>query len=63
MCGNYLLNFNLNVEGAVADQITEATSINIENGDYYGTGDDNAHGRQGIYIDHSWGREDNFWAN
>jgi lipopolysaccharide transport system ATP-binding protein len=63
MCGNYFLNFNLNVEGSVADQMTEATSLNVEPGDYFGTGIDNAFGRQGVYLNHSWGREDDFFLD
>lgn len=63
MCGNYFVNFNLNVEGACADQLSEAISLNVELGDFYGTGYDNAHGRQGVYIDQIWGKEENFWKH
>lgn len=62
MCGNYFMNFNLNVEGSIADQMTEATSLDVEAGDYYGTGFDNSHGRQGVYMDQIWGQHEDFWT-
>jgi lipopolysaccharide transport system ATP-binding protein len=60
MSGNYFVNFNLNVEGLVADQITEATSLRVEAGDFFGSGVDNSFGRQGVYFEQFWGKDDKF---
>jgi lipopolysaccharide transport system ATP-binding protein len=52
--GSYLCNLFCAVNGEVVDWITNAFDINVEDGDYYGSGKLMARGRGDILIDHSW---------
>ena len=60
MTGNYFVNFNLNIDGTVTDKLTEAALLQIEAGDYFGTGKDNSYGRQGVYMNQNWQKDDHF---
>jgi len=54
MGGLYHVSCRLLLRGNVADHIEHAVTVFVENGDYYGSGYDNAHGRQGVYVDQQW---------
>ncbi len=54
MCGMFSLTMTLLVNKQLADQVQNAVMIHVEEGDFYGSGISNAHGRQGVYIEQRW---------
>jgi lipopolysaccharide transport system ATP-binding protein len=53
--GNYYVNLWCEVNGQIADWITEAARVNVLNGDFFGTGRSLPISHGGVFVDHSWG--------
>ena len=54
MSGRFKVTCNLLVNGLWADQIENALTVDVEAGDFFGTGISNAWGRQGVYVPQTW---------
>jgi lipopolysaccharide transport system ATP-binding protein len=53
--GKYLINiFIQEVNGDIIDWIQEAANINVENGDFFGTGKVINTNHQSVLVEHSW---------
>ncbi len=52
--GTYLLNISVSQNGIVQDWIQEAISIDVENGDFYGTGKVVALSHKSVLVDNKW---------
>lgn len=52
--GNYTGTLTLMVDYLVADQIEEAFTLQVNQGDYYESGFPNSYKRSGVYIDQEW---------
>ncbi|MBN1451221.1 MAG: ABC transporter ATP-binding protein [Anaerolineales bacterium] len=57
MTGPFSVTATLNIKGVLMDQVENATTVEVESGDFFGTGIPNVYGRQGVYVDHEWGVE------
>jgi lipopolysaccharide transport system ATP-binding protein len=54
MSGRFTVTHSLNVNGLLADQVENALTVDVETGDFFGTGIPNAFGRQGVYVPQTW---------
>ena len=54
MSGIFFLNLILQINRKVSDSVENAITIEVEEGDFYGSGISNAYGRQGTYINQLW---------
>jgi lipopolysaccharide transport system ATP-binding protein len=54
MPGRYRITATLVVEGRLEDQIEHALELEVEGGDFFGSGIPNSYGRQGIYLPQTW---------
>lgn len=54
MGGSYSITCTLQINGRLADQVTDAGVLHVEAGDFYGTGISASHHRHGVYLDHEW---------
>lgn len=54
MSGVFHIKLTLKVRGMLADQVENASLVNVESGDFFGTGIPNDFQRRGVYVDHSW---------
>ena len=54
MSGPFSLTVTLQVNNVLVDQVQNAISVLVEEGDYYGSRNSNAFGRQGVYIEQNW---------
>jgi lipopolysaccharide transport system ATP-binding protein len=52
--GRYDLNINAEVNGILADWVPQAITLNVEAGDFFGTGKLPPEGHGGLLIPHSW---------
>jgi lipopolysaccharide transport system ATP-binding protein len=57
MSGVFHIKLTLKVRGMLADQVENASLVNVESGDFFGTGIPNDFQRRGVYVDHSWTSE------
>lgn len=57
--GNYICNISVKEEGQMADWIKNAFSINVVNGDFYGTGRIIPNTHKGVLINQNWFMEKN----
>ncbi len=54
MAGNYNIKISVRIDDVLADQIENAHTINVDNGDFFETGTKNEYNRQGVFIKHTW---------
>ncbi|MEZ4726551.1 MAG: ABC transporter ATP-binding protein [Caldilineaceae bacterium] len=54
MSGHFTVTYSLNVNGLLADRVENAFTVDVETGDFFGTGIPNALGRQGVYVPQTW---------
>lgn len=54
MAGRYRVTLILISGEGVVDLLRDAATFDVEVGDYYGTGRDNSHSRQGVFMEHGW---------
>ncbi len=54
MCGPFAVTATLKLGKVLKDQVENAARIDVEAGDYYGSGYPNAHDRQGVFIEQRW---------
>jgi len=52
--GEFSIRLVMNINNETADWIENAFSFYVHDSDFYNTGNKNAQGRQGVYIDHVW---------
>lgn len=57
MGGSFSVNINLYVNLCLTDAIENAVTIEVQNGDFFGTSYSADHGRQGVYVPHYWSTE------
>ncbi|NVM22268.1 MAG: ABC transporter ATP-binding protein [Desulfobacterales bacterium] len=57
MPGVFHIKLTLVVRGAIADQLENVSVVNVDAGDFFGTGIPNDYRRQGVYVPHSWSAE------
>jgi len=54
MPGTHYLTLVMNDNNGIVDLVEQAAVLNVEAGDFYGTGTVNSYGRQGLFVDHQW---------
>lgn len=54
MSGRFEVTYTLDVNGLLADRVENALTVDVETGDFFGTGIPNAFGRQGVYVPQTW---------
>jgi len=52
--GNYLVNIFVQDNFGILDWVQEATSINVESGDFFGTGKTISTNHQSVLVEHTW---------
>ncbi len=60
MPGNYSLNLFMNDGKESLDFVEQAFSLNVSEGDFYGTGKLNYYNRQGVFVQHTWFKTPDF---
>ncbi len=54
MSGRFNATYHLLVNGQLADHVENAFNVDVETGDFFGTGIPKALGRQGVYVSQRW---------
>ena len=52
--GRYMYNLMADMRGETLDWVTEAGAVDVESGDYYGSGKLPASAHQGVFVDFGW---------
>ncbi len=56
--GRYFINVNCQRLGEIIDSVKDAAYLDVETGDYYGTGRVPASAYQGVFVDYQWNHKD-----
>ncbi len=57
MKGSFYIDSNVIVNGILSDHVYNAISFEVENGNFFGTGLNDFHDRQTVYVPHYWSQE------
>jgi lipopolysaccharide transport system ATP-binding protein len=57
MPGRYTINTHCTVNGSLADWVIDAATIDVLDGDFYGTGRLPPHGYGSVVVPHRWSAE------